>query len=105
MAAGEHVVHSARWSLAVFLIHAGVPFEKMMEIFASSSDYNERTTRYQLQYVKDKNYSMPSCNTMESNGIALAECPCLSANADFRRGRPIDYAKKKKIVESKKVVK
>lgn len=68
--------HSARVALAIYLIKAGMPTDKIVEVFRGAPDFSEKTTRYQVEYLKQKNYSMPSCATMDSYGICIAECRC-----------------------------
>jgi DNA primase large subunit len=68
--------HTARVALGIYLIRAGMPVEKIVELFRSAPDFSEKTTRYQVEYLKQKNYSMPSCATMDSYGACVAECRC-----------------------------
>ncbi len=74
--------HTARWSLAVYLVNAKMPVEKIIQLFRYAPDFNERTTRYQIEHVKRKGYSTPSCSSMDSYGLCVANCRC---------GSPIRY--------------
>lgn len=68
--------HTARVALAIYLVRAGMAVDKVVEVFRGAPDFSEKTTRYQVEYLKQKGYSMPSCATMDSYGICVAECRC-----------------------------
>jgi len=74
--------HTARVALAIYLVRAGMPTDKIMDIFRGAPDFSEKTTRYQVEYLRTKGYSMPSCSTMDSYGACVAECRC---------GTPLNY--------------
>ncbi len=71
-----NVPHTGRVALAIYLVSAGVPDEKIVECFRHAPDFSEKTTRYQVEYVRAKKYRMPSCSTMDSYGVCVAECHC-----------------------------
>lgn len=58
--AGSKVPHLKRWSLAVFLVKRGWEIERIAGLFANTPNFDEAKTKYQLQHVKEKGYSMPS---------------------------------------------
>lgn len=89
---GEHIGHQARWALGVYLVRCGMKMEDVLAIYASSPEYNENTTKYQLEYIRQKEYSMPSCATMDTYGIAQPTCPCLRQGA--RKGTPITNSRR-----------
>jgi DNA primase large subunit len=68
--------HTARVALGIYLIKAGMPTDKIVEVFRGAPDFSEKTTRYQVEYLRTKGYNMPSCATMDSYGICIAECRC-----------------------------
>ena len=74
--------HTARVALGIYLIKAGMPAEKIVEVFRGAPDFSEKTTRYQVDYLRTKGYNMPSCATMDSYGVCVAECRC---------GTPLNY--------------
>ncbi len=76
LALNINVPHTGRVALAIYLVNAGVADEKIVEFFRNAPDYSEKTTRYQVQHIKRHNYRMPSCSTMDSYGICIAECRC-----------------------------
>ncbi len=78
LAVSENLPHSARVALAIYLIKAGLDDQKIAKLFSSAPDYNESTTRYQVEYIRKKEYSMPSCATMDSYGTCVATCRCFN---------------------------
>jgi DNA primase large subunit len=82
----ENLPHTARWTLAVYLLRSGMKPEEIIGLFKNAPDYSEGTTRYQVEYLKQKGYAMPSCVTMDSYGICVARCRCAS---------PVHYRKEK----------
>lgn len=77
--------HTARVALGIYLIKAGEKDESIVSLFRSAPDFSEKTTAYQVAYLRQKNYSMPSCSTMDSYGICIAECRC-GTPLNFRAG-------------------
>ena len=74
--------HTARVALAIYLVKAGVATEKVIDVFRGAPDFSEKTTHYQVEYLRTKGYNMPSCATMDSYGVCVAECHC---------GTPLNY--------------
>lgn len=100
LALSVNLPHTARVALAIYLVKAGMPTDRIVEAFGGAPDFSEKTTRYQVEYLRAKNYSMPSCATMDSYGACIAECRC---------GTPLNFraavhgrALKKEEEESKK---
>lgn len=89
----ESLPHTARWALGVYLAKVGMETDSIIELFSSAPDFNLGTTRYQVEYIKKRNYSMPSCSTMESYGLCVSNCRC---------SNPLSY-KAKKAETAKKV--
>ena len=48
---GRHFGHVGRFTLTSFLLTIGMPPEKVAEVFKTSSDYNARLTRYQVEHI------------------------------------------------------
>jgi DNA primase large subunit len=71
-----NVPHSGRLALAIYLIKAGLTDEQIDSVFSGAPDYNKETTIYQIQYIRKKAYSVPSCKTMDTYGICIALCRC-----------------------------
>ena len=88
----ENLPHTARWYLAVFLLQGGMKVEDVIALFRTAPDYDEHTTRYQVEYIAKKGYRVPSCTAVESYGICTAACGIRS---------PISY-RKRVFIEGKK---
>jgi len=82
----ENIPHTARWTLATYMLKSGMKSEEVMALYRNAPDYSERTTHYQVEYLKQRGYSMPSCITMDSYGLCVARCRC---------GSPVHYRKEK----------
>ncbi len=82
LALNVNLPHTARVALGIYLVKAGMPTDRILGIFRSAPDFSEKTTRYQVEYLRTKGYSMPSCSTMDSYGACVAECRC---------GTPLNY--------------
>lgn len=74
LARGENLPHSARWTLTIYLLKTGMKEEEIIKLFSTSPDYDERVTRYQVQYIARKGYSMPACKLIDSNGFCVYRC-------------------------------
>jgi len=72
----ENLPHTARWVLGVYLAKVGMETEAIVELFSSAPDFNAETTRYQIEHIKKRDYTMPSCSTMESYGLCVSNCGC-----------------------------
>lgn len=83
---GNKVNHLKNWSLAVFLIKRGWDDEKIIAIYSKLPNFNEKLVKYQLEHIRDKNYSMPSCSNLKTQGICVADCKIKN---------PLMYRKKK----------
>ena len=68
--------HTARVALAIYLVNAGATTDKIVDYFRGAPDFSEKTTRYQVEHIRTRKYNMPSCSTMDSYGICIAECRC-----------------------------
>lgn len=84
--AGNKVNHLKNWSLAVFLIKRGWEDDKIISIYSKFPNFNENLIKYQLEHIRDKNYSMPSCSNLKTQGICVADCKIKN---------PLSYRKKK----------
>jgi len=73
---GRHISHVGRFTLTTFLLHAGMEPNKIVELFHSTSDFNERLTRYQVEHISGSRgsrtkYIPPKCETLQTHGV----CP------------------------------
>uniref|UniRef100_A0A7C5Z7Z5 DNA primase large subunit C-terminal domain-containing protein n=1 Tax=Caldicellulosiruptor owensensis TaxID=55205 RepID=A0A7C5Z7Z5_9FIRM len=87
MLAGENIPHISRWVIGIYLIKSGKSIEEIISLFSNLPNFNEKRTRYHLEYIKKKNYSVPSCANMESYGICVSNCNIKN---------PMHYKKKQK---------
>jgi len=76
--AGRHISHLGRFTLTSFLLNVGMKPSDVVDIFRSSSDFNERLTRYQVEHIAGSRgsgtkYIPPSCETLRTHGL----CPGL----------------------------
>jgi len=74
--AGRHISHLGRFTLTSFLLNVGMKPSDVVDIFRSSSDFNERMTRYQVEHIAGSRgsgtkYIPPSCETLRTHGL----CP------------------------------
>lgn len=81
MKTGENLPHVARFTIATYLIHAGWDLEKIVDLFRTLPDFNEKITRYQLSHIAGeaggrKRYSIPSCETIASWGLCPTNLGC-----------------------------
>ncbi|MCR4335672.1 MAG: hypothetical protein NUV57_03995 [archaeon] len=75
---GVNVNHSGRFAIATFLASVGMEAGKITDVFRNAPNFNESTTRYQVERiagVKGKGYSSPSCDKMRSYNLCVSNCP------------------------------
>ena len=77
---GQHISHLGRFTLTSFLLNIGMKIQDIVDIFRSSSDFNERLTRYQIEHIAGNRgsgtkYIPPSCETLKTHGL----CPDFKA--------------------------
>ncbi|MDY6964522.1 MAG: DNA primase regulatory subunit PriL [Halobacteriota archaeon] len=68
---GVNLPHTARFALTSFLLSIGMSVEEVIKLYASSPDFNEDKTRYQVVHISGSSgtkYTPPSCSTMETYG-------------------------------------
>ena len=76
LALSINLPHTARVALAIYLVNADAPADRIVDYFRTAPDFSEKTTRYQVEQIRGRKYNMPSCSTMDSYGICIAECRC-----------------------------
>jgi DNA primase large subunit len=81
----ENLPHTARWFLATFLLQSGMKEEDVIALFRTAPDYDEHTTKYQVEYIARKGYRVPSCSSAESYGICVSACGARSPLSYSRR--------------------
>jgi DNA primase large subunit len=73
---GRHLSHLGRFTLTSFLLNVGMKSGEVVDLFRSSSDFNERMTRYQVEHIAGERgsktkYKPPTCETLRTHGV----CP------------------------------
>jgi len=72
---GENISHPGRFALTSFLFSIGLSRDEIMTIFASSPDFDESKTRYQIDHITGEisgtTYTPPECSTMKTNSICF----------------------------------
>lgn len=73
---GEKVPHTPRFVLATFLINVNMPIEKIVDIYRKTANFNEKKTRYYIEYSAGKRgsgvkYTSPSCDKMVDYGLCV----------------------------------
>ncbi|MCX8205937.1 MAG: hypothetical protein N3H30_01780 [Candidatus Micrarchaeota archaeon] len=74
MQSGVKVRHLARWALATFLVKRGWDTDRIVQAFSGTPNFDEKTTRYQIDHIRAKGYNVPSCYNLKSQGICVADC-------------------------------
>ena len=82
----ENLPHNARFALSVYLLNTGKKVEEVMKVFSTAPDFDEKITRYQVEYANKKGYTMPGCRAMEVYGLCTANC---------RVKNPLNYRSRK----------
>jgi DNA primase large subunit len=73
-ASGRHISHIGRFTLTTFLTNTGMSVEKVVDLFRSLPDFNEKLTRYQVEHVAGARgsrtkYIPPRCDTLRTHGV------------------------------------
>ena len=92
---GHHLSHLARFALTSFLINIGMKPDDVIDLFHTSSDYNERIARYQVEHIAGSRgsrtkYIPPTCKTLKTHSL----CP-ISDDLCKNIRHPLIYYKKK----------
>ncbi len=70
----QNLPHTARWFLVTYLIGIGLSDEQIIGIYSNLPDYSERITAYQVEHARKRGYSVPSCATVNTYGLCVANC-------------------------------
>jgi len=78
---GENLPHSGRFLLATYLLSKGQTVAQIAPIFKNAPDYNERTTKYQLEHISGSTgsgtkYQCPSCEKLRSESLCFSTPDC-----------------------------
>ncbi|MDD4049527.1 MAG: hypothetical protein PHX47_00790 [Candidatus ainarchaeum sp.] len=71
---GEKLSHIENFYIAVFLSNIGYNFDEILHLFKNLPNYDEKIASYQIQKIIEKQYSVPNCDTLKSNGLCVNDC-------------------------------
>jgi len=95
--AGVNLSHYARWLLAVYLYNIGLSKEEIVELYRSLPDFKEKVTRYHVEYIFKKGYSVPSCDKIKGYGLCVKNCgvshPLELVKGHGRKGKGVGKGK------------
>lgn len=99
---GRHLSHVGRFALTSFLLRIGVSADKVVDLFRSSADFNERMTRYQVEHIAGArgsrtSYLPPTCDTLRTHGI----CPGMEDLCRNIRHPLVYYRRKLRTIKPK----
>ena len=97
---GTPMAHQPRFVLASFLANVGMPVEQIAELFSATPNYNEKKTRYYIEYTMGKRgsgtkYSPPACEKMVFYGLCRNKDQLCE-----RLKHPLKYYSRKKKVRT-----
>lgn len=73
---GMNLPHSQRFALTSFLLTIGWSVQEVVELFASSPDFDEKMATYQVEHIAGATgttYTPPSCATMQTYGNCIGK--------------------------------
>jgi len=73
---GMNLPHSQRFALTSFLLTIGWSVQEVVELLASSPDFDEKMTTYQVEHIAGSTgttYTPPSCATMQTYGNCMGK--------------------------------
>ena len=92
---GENVSHMGRWVIAAYLLKRNdFTIDQIVALFSNTPNFNEKTTRYQLEFLKKKAYGIPSCVNLDSYSLCVQKCGIKNPAQYGRRRSPPKYEEK-----------
>lgn len=75
---GKDVPHIGRFTLTAFLIQVGMGIDEIVKIYTSTTDFDERITRYQVEHIAGivggkTRYKPLNCGNMKTHGLCPGE--------------------------------
>jgi len=74
--ASRNLSHTERFAIVSFLININVGYNKILDIFKSSPDFDDERTSYQVKHIagnhSENKYKPPSCETLKTYGICVS---------------------------------
>lgn len=97
--ADDSADHQDMFVLGTFLVNLGLSEEKILGVLRKSPKYDESTARYQLKFISGEKsgteYTCPSCDTLRTQGVCVAECDVKHPLQYYRRNSRKVKSKKK----------
>ncbi len=89
---GENLPHYPRFLLATYLLNIGSTVDDVVGLFPRSPDFNERTTRYQVEHLAGLKggkvkYTCPSCTTLQAHNFCFKTVACTNIKNPLQFGR------------------
>lgn len=88
---GENPPHTARFLLATYMLSIGKSIDETCSLFEQAPDYNEKITRYQVEFLAgkrgSKSYNCPNCEKIASENLCYKneECNNIKSPLQFKR--------------------
>jgi DNA primase large subunit len=70
----QKLSHIENFNLAVFLFNIGYTYEEILNDFKNLPNFDEKIAGYQIKKIMEKEYSVPNCFTLKSNGLCVNDC-------------------------------
>ncbi|MFX1315651.1 MAG: hypothetical protein ACFE9T_07295 [Promethearchaeota archaeon] len=70
---GQNLQHTERLIIVFFLLALNYPKEFIINIFSKQPDYDEKKTKYQVEFAKKKGYVPHACSTIKSLNLCMAQ--------------------------------
>ncbi len=88
---GENPPHTARFLLATYMLSIGKSIDEVCHLFENAPDYNEKVTRYQVEFLAGKrgsrrSYNCPNCDKIASENLChkTDECDSIKSPLQFK---------------------
>ncbi|RMF31695.1 MAG: DNA primase [Candidatus Nitrosothermus koennekii] len=89
---GENPPHTARFLLATYMLAIGKSIDEVCSLFEQAPDYNEKITRYQVEFLagmkgSKKSYNCPNCDKIASQNLCYKtdDCDSIKSPLQFKR--------------------
>jgi len=66
--------HNAHFVLGTFLVGLNLDENAILGIFKRSPKFDEAIVRYQIEFMRDKGYKCPSCDSIKKMGLCKHSC-------------------------------
>lgn len=89
---GDNPSHTARFLLATYMLAIGKGIDEVCSLFEQAPDYNEKVTRYQVEFLagkrgSNKSYNCPNCEKVASQNLCYRndDCDNIKSPLQFKR--------------------